>query len=192
MDAANDPDVQLMLRARGGDDRAFSELFEKYKRRIVNFARRYLGDMQRAEDATQEVFLRLYRAREGYEPQTKFRTYLYRIATNTCLNHLRKRDWLLREQGDDSAESPTDRIPDTAFALPVAALRGEELKLAVQKAMLELPVNQRTALLLLRFEDLSYDEIAAVMDTSVAAVKSLLNRAREQLMKRLAPHMSVA
>ena len=105
-----DADAALMLSVKHGDDAAFSVLFDKHKRRIVNFARRYLGSETKAEDAAQEVFLRLYRARADYQPVTKFSTYLYRIATNTCLNHLRKRDWLLK---DDGEESPTERLVDT-------------------------------------------------------------------------------
>src|SRR4051812_40821442 len=93
--AHDDPDVLLMLGCKRGDERAFRALFDKYKRRIVNYARRFVYEQQRAEDVAQEVFLRLYRARESYEPKTKFRTYLYHIATNACLNHVRKRDWLV-------------------------------------------------------------------------------------------------
>lgn len=190
--ANDDPDVFLMLKCKRGDERAFRALFDKYKRRIVNYARRYVNNQQRAEDVAQEVFMRLYRARESYEPKTKFRTYLYHIATNTCLNHVRKRDWLVREsEGEDGGpmESATDRIVDTAFAKPEEALAGEELRLIVQKAVADLPEAQRTAFLLLRFEDLSYEEIAQVTDSSVAAVKSLLNRAKVELMKKLGPHM---
>lgn len=166
-----------MLRVQAGEAGAFDTLFAQYKRPIVNYARRYLGTMQRAEDAAQETFLRLYRARADYQPTTRFRTYLYRIATNTCLNHLRKRDWLAREQ-------PAEPI-DTAFPTPEAALQGEELKARVQKALQALPESQRTALLLLRFEDMSYEEIASVMDTTVPAVKALLNRAKEFMVRQL-------
>lgn len=184
---SDDPDVLLMLRCKRGDERAFRVLFDKYKRRMVNYARRFVSSEQRAEDVAQEVFLRLYRARESYEPRTKFRTFLYHIATNTCLNHVRKRDWLVKE--DEEGESATDRIEDTAFARPEEALAGEQLRVLVQKAVADLPEGQRTAFLLLRFEDLSYEEIATVMESSVAAVKALLNRAKVELMKKLGPHM---
>ena len=187
-DASDDPDVLLMLRCKRGDDGAFKALFDKYKRRIVNYARRFVGKQERAEDAAQETFLRLSRARASYEPKTRFRTYLYRIATNVCLNHVRKRDWLVRED-DEEGEAVTERIPDTAFAQPEAALSGVELSRLVQKALLDLPEQQRTALLLLRFEDLSYEEIAAVMEASVPAVKALLNRAKVALLDKLGPHM---
>lgn len=187
---ADDPDVQLMLRCKSGDDRAFTTLFERYKRKIVNFARRYLHDPAKAEDAAQEVFLRLYRARASYEPQTPFRPYLYRIATNTCLNHVRKRDWLVKEDpADSSRESVTDRIEDTAHAKPEDAMAGKELQGIVEAALSKLPESQRTALLLLRFEELSYEEIATVMDATVPAVKSLLNRAKNELLRVLGPHI---
>ncbi len=186
-DAHDDPDVLLMLRLKRGDERAFKALFDKYKRRIVNYARRFVSSPERAEDAAQETFLRLYRSRESYEPKSKFRTYLYHIATNTCLNHVRKRDWLVREEANE--ESVTDRIVDTAFAKPEDALAGEELRVLVERALMALPEGQRTALVLLRFEDMSYEEIAAVMDASVPAVKSLLNRAKVELLKQLGPHL---
>lgn len=186
-DAHDDPDVLLMLRLKRGDERAFKALFDKYKRRIVNYARRFVSSPERAEDAAQETFLRLYRSRESYEPKSKFRTYLYHIATNTCLNHVRKRDWLVREE--ENEESVTDRIVDTAFAKPEDALAGEELRVLVERALMALPEGQRTALVLLRFEDMSYEEIAAVMDASVPAVKSLLNRAKVELLKQLGPHL---
>jgi RNA polymerase sigma-70 factor (ECF subfamily) len=176
----DDPDVALMLRLKSGDDKAFAAIFSKYEKRIVNYARRYLYNRERAEDAAQETFLRLYRARGDYEPRTRFRTYLYRIATNTCLNHVRKREWLSKD------------VPDVADsqAQPEEALAGAELRTLVEKALAELPEAQRTALVLLRFEDLSYEEIAQVTDASVAAVKSLLNRAKAQLLQKLGPHMS--
>ncbi len=180
-----DPDVALMLALKSGDEGAFRELFRKYERRIVSFARRYLRNPERAEDAAQEVFLRLYRARAQYEPRTRFRTYLYRIATNTCLNHLRKREWQVR----DDTDAP-DGAVDERVAHPEAALAGAELRALVEKALDELPEAQRTALMLLRFEDLSYEEIAQVTDATVPAVKSLLNRAKVQLLAKLGPHLA--
>jgi RNA polymerase sigma-70 factor (ECF subfamily) len=176
-----------MLKLKRGDERAFKVLFDKYKRRIVNYARRFVSSPERAEDAAQETFLRLYRSRESYEPKSKFRTYLYHIATNTCLNHVRKRDWLVREE--EQEESVTERLVDTAFARPEDALAGEELRVLVERALATLPEGQRTALVLLRFEDMSYEEIATVMDASVPAVKSLLNRAKVELLKKLGPHL---
>ena len=186
--ADEDPDVALMLRVKAGDERAFVELFHKHKRKIVGFARRYLNQYARAEDAAQETFMRIYRARENYEPKSKFTTYLYHVATNTCLNHLRQREFLLREK-DDEQESVTERMADTSGSTPELDLAGRELEVRVNKAMSALPETQRTALLLLRSEDLSYEEIAEVMRTTVPAVKSLLNRARELMLTQLAPWM---
>jgi RNA polymerase sigma-70 factor (ECF subfamily) len=184
----SDPDVGLMLRVKAGDERAFRALFDKHKRKIVNFARRYLHQNARAEDAAQEVFLRLYRARASYEPKTRFTTYLYRITTNTCLNHLRQKEFVLRK--DDEEESLSDRLADAPANSPDNALIGRELEGRVQRALAALPDSQRTALLLLRTEDLSYEQIAEVMETTVPAVKSLLNRAREQMLQALTPWMS--
>jgi RNA polymerase sigma-70 factor (ECF subfamily) len=184
--AESDPDVALMLRVKAGDERAFVELFHKHKRKIVSFARRYLSQGARAEDAAQEVFLRIYRARERYEPKSKFTTYLYHVATNTCLNHLRAREFLLRDKGEE-AESASDRLPDNSGTSPEADLAGRELEVRINRTLGALPESQRTALLLLRSQDLSYEEIAEVMCTTVPAVKSLLNRAREFMLAELAP-----
>ncbi len=184
----SDPDVGLMLRVKAGDERAFRALFDKHKRKIVSFARRYLHQNARAEDAAQEVFLRLYRARASYEPNSRFTTYLYRITTNTCLNHLRQKEFVLRK--DEEEESLTDRVPDPAANSPDNALLGRELEGKVQRALAALPESQRTALLLLRTEDLSYEQIAEIMETTVPAVKSLLNRAREQMLQALTPWMN--
>ena len=186
--AEGDPDVLLMLRVKAGDERAFVELFHKHKRKIVSFSRRYLHQQARAEDAAQEVFMRIYRARESYEAKSKFTTYLYHVATNTCLNHLRQREFLLRDK-DDEGESATERVADTSGTSPEADLAGRELEARVNKVMSALPETQRTALLLLRSEDLSYEEIAEVMRTTVPAVKSMLNRAREFMLAQLQPWM---
>jgi len=177
-----------MLRVKAGDEPAFVELFHKHKRKIVSFARRYLNQHSRAEDAAQETFMRIYRARARYEPKSKFTTYLYHVATNTCLNHLRQREFMLRDKDADQ-ESASERVADTSGTSPEADFAGRELEAHVNQAMSALPETQRTALLLLRSEDLSYEEIAEVMRTTVPAVKSMLNRAREFMLAQLAPWM---
>lgn len=180
---AIDPDALLMVRVKDGDQAAFDHLFAKHRRAIVNFARRYLGSQARAEDAAQEAFLRLYRARADYEPKTKFTTYLYRITTNTCLNHLRKKDWAGKEE-------PNDQAPDNSPSGPEQVLQGVELQRLIEKVMSELPEQQRTAFVLLRSEELAYEQIADIMGTTVPAVKSLLNRAKTHLMQRLEPYVA--
>ena len=114
-DPASDPDVQLMLRVRAGDAEAFRELFEKHSRAIVNFAYHFVGNRQRAEEIAQDVFLQIYRAAGRYEPHAKFTTWLYRIATNACLNEVRRPEHRhprrsLEHQPDDEREARRDRL----------------------------------------------------------------------------------
>ncbi|MBI2930494.1 MAG: sigma-70 family RNA polymerase sigma factor [Planctomycetes bacterium] len=178
----DDPDIELMLRFQAGDERAFEELVLKHQKRILNVVYRALGDRAQAEDAAQDIFLKVYRARRSYRPQAKFSTWLYRIAVNHCLNEVRARrpgpipmDDLLQEP---VAHSPDDQMNQT------------DLQRAVKEAIDALPENQRVAVILARFEDLSYEEIGEAMGLSLEAVKSVLFRAKENLKQRLGRFIS--
>lgn len=183
----NTTDAELMVQAKQGNDEAFAALFAKYRRPIVSFCRRMLKEQGRAEEAAQETFTRIYRAKERYEPTTEFRHFIFRVASNTCLNILRKGDRLVREE--EGEISATERIEDTQTATPDEVLAADRLQKDIHAALAELSPTQRTAFVLLRFQDMSYDEIAREMDLSVSAVKSHLNRARTELLKLLAPHV---
>lgn len=176
-----DPDIALMLRFQKGDEAAFEELVHKHTRALLNLVFRYLGDASRAEDVAQDIFVKVYRARMKYEPKAKFSTWLYRIAVNHCLNEIRagKSRPSLGAPVNDLLEHPAAEDPD-------ARLRQQELREAVKAAVDALPDNQRMAVLLSRYEDMSYDEIAETMGLSLEAVKSLLFRAKENLQKALA------
>jgi RNA polymerase sigma-70 factor (ECF subfamily) len=190
-DPASDPDVQLMLRVRSGDAEAFRELFEKHQRAIVNFAYHFVGHRQRAEEIAQEVFLQIHRASGRYEPQAKFTTWLYRIATNACLNEVRRPEHRhprrpLEHQPDDERKRA-----EIAFADPTAipgdsALAGRELEAKIREVLADLPPNQRAALLMSRVDGLSYLEVAEALDTSESAVKSLVFRATATMRRELA------
>jgi RNA polymerase sigma-70 factor (ECF subfamily) len=175
-----DPDIELMLRFQRGDERAFEDLVAKHTRGVLNLVYRYLGDASRAEDVAQDVFVKVYRARKKYEPKAKFSTWLYRIAVNHCLNEIRSR----RSEPVGTApvngllEKPAEDPPDSN-------LSREELRKAVQAAIDALPGNQRVAVILARYQEMSYDEIAETMGMSLEAIKSLLFRAKENLQKSL-------
>lgn len=177
----NDADIDLMLRFRDGDEAAFEALVLKHQRAVLNLVFRYLGDAAQAEDAAQEVFLRVYRARRSYVPQAKFSTWLFRITVNYCLNEIRARK--ASPAGplplEGLVEEPAARAPDQRLDL-------EDVQRAVRAAIDELPENQRVAVILSRYEDRSYEEIAEAMQLSLEAVKSLLFRARENLKQKLA------
>jgi len=186
----SDPDVQLMLRFRAGDDGAFRELFEKHGRAIVNFAYNFVGNRSRAEELAQDVFLQVYRAGARYEPQAKFTTWLYRIATNACLNEVRKpeRRYHVRPLENES-EDDRERA-EIGFADPDAlqgdvALAGRQLEARIREVLGTLPENQRAALVLSRIDGLSYREVAETLECSESAVKSLVFRATAAMRKGL-------
>jgi len=188
-----DRDAWLMLRVRGGDPDAFAELVERNRDRVFGLVFRYLRDATEAEDLAQEVFLRVFRAREGYTPEAKFTTWLFRIATNQSLNALRDRAVRRRvrrlEATDEDAASPIDQVPDPDPETAEERLAKAELASEVRAAVDALPESQRTAVLLNKYEGLSYEEIARTMELSVPAVKSLLTRARNGVKERLSPFL---
>src|ERR1043165_6839725 len=178
-----DPDIELMLRFQKGDERAFEELAGKHTRGVLNLVYRYLGDATRAQDVAQDIFVKVYRARMKYEPKAKFSTWLYRIAVNHCLNEIRDRKSQpsLAAPINDMLEEPEGENPD-------ARMSRVELQAAVKSAIDSLPENQRMAVILARYEDMSYDEIAQTMGMSLEAVKSVLFRAKENLKQALSKY----
>jgi len=171
-----------MLAFAQGQEDAFVQLYQRHRDRIVAFARRMLGDQAQAEEAAQDVFLKLYRARAGYEPRSRFSTFLYRIATNHCLNMQARVERKLVRRDHEVEDEPAPRSEGQHHALEQARLR-DVLAAALDK----LPDRQRAALLLVHYEGLSYREAAESIDVSEAAIKSLIHRARSAMMLELAP-----
>ena len=169
-----DPDVQRMLRVQNGDESAFGELVEAYQNRLIGIFNHLLRDPDAAEDLAQEAFLRVYRARERYRPTAKFSTWLFRIANNLALNNRRSKSRRKEINLKASESGPLGMNPQEQLA------RG---------ALDTLNDRQKMALLLNKFEHMSYQDIAASMDLSVQAVKSLLTRARENLKTKLEPFL---
>jgi RNA polymerase sigma-70 factor (ECF subfamily) len=185
-------DVQLMLDVKAGDERSFELLLRKYRIPLVNFLYRMVRDSAVAEDLAQEVFLRVYRARKDYAPSAKFTTWMFRIATNLALNSVRdnrhRQVEISMDQtvdvGDD--ERPILEVPDhtpTVEQYLVARSRSE----MILRAIHDLPEKQRAAVLLHKYQELDYDEIARILECSESALKSLLFRAYETLRTQLAP-----
>lgn len=185
----SDPDVRLMLEFQKGNKASFEALMRKYFPRLLNFIYRYVSSREMAEDLAQEVFIRVYKNGSSYKPQAKFQTWVFTIARNVSLNELRSKkhkavsldatfssdDGVLKRQVED----PRSESPDEGI------LRGEKVA-AVKLAIDNLPESQRVAVLLRRYEQFSYEEIAQTMNTSTKAVKSLLSRAKENLKIKLA------
>lgn len=193
MPANPDPDAVLMLRVKRGDSAAFAELVDKFKQPVINLAYRTLHDLTEAEDLAQNVFVQVYKSAARYEPSAKFSTWLFTITRNLCLNEIRRRARHPADSLDQPAaemdDHPLRQVEDKGVASPPEQLLRGELEEKVERALAELPENQRTALLLCRQEELSYEEIAEVLGCSLSATKSLIHRARETLKARLKPYL---
>jgi len=193
MPVSLDPDAALMLRVKQGDTDAFTALVEKYKQPVMNLAFRTLRDATEAEDLAQNTFVQAWKSSKRYEPSAKFSTWLFTIARNLCLNEIRRRSRhpaeSLDQTRDDNEDQPLHQVEDRRQAsTPDQLLRGE-LERKVDEALAALPENQRIALALCREEELSYEEMAEVLDCSLSATKSLIHRARETLKQKLKPYL---
>ena len=190
-----DPDVRLMLRAKQGDETAFTQLVTNYQDRLVGVLAHMLQNKEAAEDLAQEVFLRIYRARHGYEPTAKFSTWLFRIANNLA-NNLRRdtgrRKETLLNVNDSGPLGPRPgerMIAEKSGLMPARQFDKSEMCSMVQAALSTLNEKQRMAVLLHKFEEMSYADIAAALEMTPVAVKSLLSRARDNLREKLEPYV---
>ena len=190
-----DPDVRLMLKVREGDASAFEELVQKYQNRLVSILEHQVPSRGQAEDMAQEVFMRIYRARERYVPAAKFSTWMFTIMHNVASNAIRK---LSRRKEINLINSPSGKLSvhpldsmakDKSGLMPTRQTARKEVRVIVAQAVQSLNDRQRMAMLLKYFEDMSYAEIAAAMDLTTQAVKSLLSRARVNLGELLQPYI---
>jgi RNA polymerase sigma-70 factor, ECF subfamily len=185
-------DVQLMLDVKAGDDGSFNVLLRKYRTPLVNFLYRMVRDTATAEDLAQEVFLRVYRARKEYSPSAKFTTWLFRIATNLALNSIRDNR---RRTLEVSIDAPVEE-DEAPRELPAREMRIDDHMVerdraaTIRRAVAALPEKQRVAVLLHKYEEMDYSEIAKILNCSESALKSLLFRAYETLRVQLAPLVS--
>jgi RNA polymerase sigma-70 factor (ECF subfamily) len=188
--AALERDAELMLRVKEGDSASFALLLERHRTPVIHFLYRMVQSQAIAEELAQEVFLRVYRSRATYEPTAKFTTWLFRIATHLALNSLRDgKNEKGQESLDGDADGPSsiqvaDRQPTIEQVL-VRRVKLEEIRRAVET----LPEKQKAAVLMHKYEEMEYSQIARVLNCSESAVKSLLFRAYETLRSRLA-HMA--
>ncbi len=182
-------DADIMLRVKSGDQSAFEYLVEKYRRPMVNFMYRMAHNSAAAEDLAQEVFLRVYRSREGYEASAKFTTWLYRIATNLAMNHARDtrnerpEKTVSLDEPDEETGLAMD-VPDSTLSAEQAILRRERLA-AIRQRVQALPERQRLAVLMHKYQQMDYKQIGEVLKLSESATKSLLFRAYETLREQL-------
>lgn len=192
--AMRDPDIRLMLRVRDDDPAAFTELVGQFQHRLVGIMHHLVGNTEEAEDLAQEVFLRVYRNRKKYSPSAKFSTWLFTIANNLAMNALRNRGRrpLVPLQGSDTSPNgarPEEQLFKANGETPSFGLRQAELADRIRAAMDTLNERQRMAVVLNKFEDMNYAEVAEVMGLTPKAVKSLLSRARARLRDALAGYV---
>jgi RNA polymerase sigma-70 factor (ECF subfamily) len=178
----------LMARIARGDDDAFEILVNRHQTSVLNLIYRFVGDRTQAKDLAQEVFLRVWQAAKSYKPEAKFTTWIYRITANLCFNELksaRRKKWLQFLRSDGDYEIQTEEAFPDGSPSPEDLLLAKERSRQISDALQSLPDNQRMALILKRYDDLSYQEIARIIGCSVSAVESLLVRAKRTLQEKL-------
>ena len=178
-----EPEIGWMARIREGDMDAFRLLVETHQARVIGTISKMLGSDAESEDLAQQVFIRIWKSAPRYKPTAKFTTWLFRITRNLVFNELRRK----RHFVDQAEEVPEPK--ERAEKEPDQVLLDEELQVAIQDAINRLPESQRMAIILRRYEEMPYEEIAKVMGTTVPAVKSILFRARAELRQRLAKYL---
>jgi RNA polymerase sigma-70 factor (ECF subfamily) len=182
-------DAEVMLRVKAGDDAAFNYLVQKYRRAMISFMFRMAHNSAAAEDLAQEVFLRVYRSRGNYEASAKFTTWLYRIATNLAVNHARdtrheRPDAQVSLDEPDTETGKTVDVPDTSLSVEENIMRRERMA-AIRQKVEALPERQKLAVLMHKYQQMDYKQIAEVLKLSESATKSLLFRAYETLREQL-------
>ena len=181
----------LMVKTARGDEIAFEALVLRHQTSVLNLIYRFVGDRTQAKDLSQEVFLRVWQSAKNYEAKAKFTTWVYRVASNLCLNELKsarrkKLFQFLRSDADNEIHGEKD-FPDGSPS-PEDLLLAKERSHQITKALQSLPENQRMAVILKRYDDFSYEEIARILNCSVSAVESLLVRGKRSLQEKLAPY----
>ena len=184
----SDPDNELMRRVGSGDKTAFKQLVQRNQRIVTGIIYRYTGNHHEVEDLAQDIFLKVYKAAPRYTPRAQFKTWLYKVVANHCFNYFRsqKRRSFITSYNQSFPEDDNPPFHHTAAQKqPENVLQQQELRTALTAALSALPDRQRMALILHRFEGLSYKDIATVLGCSLSAVESLLFRAMENLKKKL-------
>jgi RNA polymerase sigma-70 factor (ECF subfamily) len=182
------PSEDLMARIAEGDESAFEILVGRHQASVWNLIYRFIGDRTQVKDLAQEVFIRVWQSAKGYEPKAKFTTWIYKITSNLCLNEIksaRRRRWFQFLRFGENQENTIEEILIDPSPSPEDLLLSREQSCRITDALQSLPDNQRLALILKRYDDLSYQEIAKILNCSVSAVESLLVRAKRNLQEKL-------
>ncbi len=178
----DDPDVQLMLKVKEGDDKAFEKIVKKYQKAIYNFAFRLLTNEADAEEITQEVFLRVFKSSLHYEPKAKLNTWLFTIAKNLCLNRIRDNKFSMSFSINN--DKMNYEIPDTKLN-PITSLESKDLREAIREAIVKLPLTLRVPVILCKYHGMTYAEAGEILGCSENAIKLRIMRSKEILSKFL-------
>ena len=193
MNTKADADNGLMVRVQGGDLAAFETLVDRYKQAVLNFVSRLLGDPVEAEDVAQNVFIQVFRNARGYQASAKFTTWLFTIARNLSLNEIRRRSrhptCPLEPTPQHEGEPAPSQFEELQIPAPLARVLEGELVSHVEEAISRLPEAQRSAILMVCQQEMSYQEVAGVLGITLAATRSLIHRARERLKHLLRPYL---
>ncbi|MGZ3512381.1 MAG: RNA polymerase sigma factor [Thermodesulfobacteriota bacterium] len=182
------PSEELMAKIAKGDEDAFEILVNRHQTSILNLVYRFVGDRTQAKDLAQEVFVRVWQSAKTYEPKAKFTTWIYRITTNLCFNELkssRRRKWFSFNRSDEDGEHTFEETLSDSAPSAEDLLLEKERSRQISDALQSLPENQRMAMVLKRYDDLSYQEMGQIIGCSVSAVESLLVRAKRALQEKL-------
>lgn len=188
-----DTDILLMQRIKSGDVQSFDKLLERHHKRVLNIIYKYIGNEQSAEDLVQEVFLRVYKSRHSYKPKAKFTTWLYTIVKNLCFKEFKKSSQKIYSVESNAENSEIESIQyfQNQVTLPPEIIEKEEITRRIKEVIDGLPPKQRIAVILNKYECLSYQEIADSIDISIKAVKSLLFRARINIKDKLSAYVDI-
>lgn len=180
-------DARWMQQVARGDSAAFARLFDRHQQRVVRFCHRFVGDASRAEELAQDVFVKLYRSADRYQPTARFQTFLFRVATNTCLNELRRPARAAeRAEAAVEGEEETGSIARAASGeTPDQVMEAKDVEKALQRALKGMSDRERAAFTMCRFEGMAYRDIAEALEATEAAVKSLIHRASLQVLEHL-------
>lgn len=181
-------DIELMLRTKAGDDSAFSELMKRHYKGVLNYIYRFTNLKENSEDLAQEVFLRVYRSASKYRPEAKFTTWLYKIATNVSLTHVTKKN--NNSVSLDEMNENVGEYEGTDIEISDDIIYRKEMKDVIFGAMETLPEREKIAIMLCKYEGLSYEETADVLECTVGAVKAYVHRGRMKLVNKLKPYLT--
>jgi len=175
-----------MLQVASGDQAAFAALFDRHAQSVARFAFRFVGDRSRAEELVQDIFVKVYRNARSYRPSAKFKTFLFKVAANHCLNEVRRGEYRVKHTTHEAeAEATGKEVPEPQATSPDEELHGKELEQAVGEALTQMSERERAAFTMCRFEGMAYREIAEALAASEAAVKSLIHRATLAVARKL-------